>query len=390
MPTDYSNPKVYTAEGRLECQWLVEFRAFNPKTGKKERVRVKESINRCKTVAERTKAANRLAAKYKKKLQRGWNPFGGAEPMDGAAVSQPPARPVTGNPIMPTLLALVKAEGIRCRKKTLQCNQSKMRGLFRWLKANSLERIDVSEFSGAHAFAFLDSLSGLSNRTRNDYKTRLSQFFGLLKDHGTIEANPFAGIKKLPESGNSYPPYKTYQAKRLLGYIAEHDAQLLLAVEMLYYAFVRPGEMRNLKIGDIDFEKWNICLRGEIAKNKKTQYVTVPPQLKEAMLLHRLTEYPETFYVFGRNGVPGEKPLGTNDLSSRHRKSVKAVGLPPEYKFYSWKHTSAVAVAEAHIPIKQLQLQLRHHSLDQVDIYLRSLGAQDLENLRDNFPNIGK
>ncbi len=390
MPTDYSNPKVYTADGRLECQWFVHFRVFDPKSGKRERRKVFEQINRCKTVAERTKAANRLAAKYKKKLQRGWNPFGGAEPMDGAAVSQPPTRPVTGNPIMPTLHAVVKTEGLRLRKKTQQCNQSKLRLFFAWLKANGLERMDVSEFESTHAFAFWDFLSGKRSATRNRYKTDLSQFFGKLKERGLVVANPFSSIKSLPKDGIPYPPFKHHQASRLLAYIAEHDPQLCLAVRMLSNAFVRPGEMRLLKISDIDFEKWTICLRGEISKNKKTQYVTIPPQLAEAMLSHRLTEYPETFYVFGRNGVPGDKPLGTNDLASRHRKAVKVVGLPPEYKFYSWKHTGAVAVAlMGTIPIKQLQLQLRHHSLDQTDMYLKSLGVQDLGNLRDNFPDIG-
>jgi len=49
---------------------------------------------------------------------------------------------------------------------------------------------------------------------------------------------------------------------------------------------------------------------------------------------------------------------------------------------------SSIGAIKAGIHIKQLQIQLRHHSLDQVDEYLRQLGVSDLGDLRDNFPSI--
>ena len=55
---------------------------------------------------------------------------------------------------------------------------------------------------------------------------------------------------------------------------------------------------------------------------------------------------------------------------------------------YSWKHTGAVMAVKAGIHIKQLQIQLRHHSLDQVDQYLRDLGVSDLSDLARSFPGI--
>ena len=59
------------------------------------------------------------------------------------------------------------------------------------------------------------------------------------------------------------------------------------------------------------------------------------------------------------------------------------------YNVYSWKHSGAVDCVKAGISIKELQLQLRHHSLDQVDEYLRQLGLIDLMGLKTNFPKIG-
>lgn len=40
------------------------------------------------------------------------------------------------------------------------------------------------------------------------------------------------------------------------------------------------------------------------------------------------------------------------------------------------------------IHVKDLQLQLRHHSLDMVNEYLKNLGVMDSESLLNRFPGI--
>lgn len=78
---------------------------------------------------------------------------------------------------------------------------------------------------------------------------------------------------------------------------------------------------------------------------------------------------------------------GSGTMYRRHVRALAACGLNNQgYTLYSWKHTGAVAAAKSNIPIKQLQLQLRHHSLDQVDQYLRQMGVSDLREIAADFP----
>lgn len=92
-------------------------------------------------------------------------------------------------------------------------------------------------------------------------------------------------------------------------------------------------------------------------------------------------------YVF--KGHKYMKPMGENTMGDRHRKLLKELNFDTKrYKVYSWKHTGAVMAVKAGVHVKQLQIQLRHHSLDQVDEYLRQLGVSDLGDLRANFPGI--
>ncbi len=92
-------------------------------------------------------------------------------------------------------------------------------------------------------------------------------------------------------------------------------------------------------------------------------------------------------YVF--RGSKHMKPMEENTMEHRHRTLLQELNFDTDrYKVYSWKHTGAVMAVKAGVHVKQLQIQLRHHSLDQVDEYLRQLGVSDLGDLRANFPSI--
>jgi len=75
-------------------------------------------------------------------------------------------------------------------------------------------------------------------------------------------------------------------------------------------------------------------------------------------------------------------------LSKLHRKVLTVLGIKGRYGFYSWKHTGAVKSIQARINAKELQMQLRHHSLDMVNEYLKNLGIMDADGIKHKFPMI--
>lgn len=171
--------------------------------------------------------------------------------------------------------------------------------------------------------------------------------------------------------------------KMIKAYLEEHDPELWVMVQFIYYCFIRPGELRLLRVGDVLLEERKIFIRSNVSKNAKSQYVAIPeaflPTL--AFLKGRL---PAGLIFPGKNG----KPIGRNTMCSKHRKMLRALGFSDEFKLYSWKHTGAVMAVKAGVGVKELQMQLRHHSLDQVNEYLRQMGVWDMDKLRNNFPEI--
>ena len=55
---------------------------------------------------------------------------------------------------------------------------------------------------------------------------------------------------------------------------------------------------------------------------------------------------------------------------------------------YSWKNTGLMLVVNRGGNIVSLQRQIRHHSLDQLNQYLREVGAIQCTKLYTHFPSI--
>jgi len=248
-----------------------------------------------------------------------------------------------------------------------------------------LEYVDKYKLDNEMCKKFFDWL--LRNRhgtTYNDYLTVLNKLLTEIKMQHLLD-----GIKKVKAISTPARYYQPHQQKQLRAFMQEYEPELWLHVQFVYYCFIRPqSELLPLKIGDILFEEKKILVRGSNAKNDKQEYVAIPdvfmPHIK-----HLKSQAPGA-YVFP-DPNDHTKPRTQNHFRKRHRNMLKGFNYDTkQYKLYSWKHTGAVAAVMSGVNIKELQLQLRHHSLDQVDAYLRQLGIHDLANFRKVMPRIGE
>ena len=135
-----------------------------------------------------------------------------------------------------------------------------------------------------------------------------------------------------------------------------------MACLLQYYCFIRPNELRQLKVEYVNISAGYIEVPGTISKNRKTQKVAIPTPLFTE--LQSLTHFEPELYIFGG---PGTKPPSRDNLSKAYKKVLENLKIKGRYGFYSWKHTGVVKAWRAGINLKDLQMQLRHHSLDMVN-----------------------
>lgn len=186
---------------------------------------------------------------------------------------------------------------------------------------------------------------------------------------GLLQSNPFDGVKFKKVRATSKLPSSANQVKQLREWMKINDKQMLLITEMLYYLYLRPAELLQLKIGDILFDDGKVIVSGNIVKDDDVIYKKIPQPFKPQIA--ELQKVNTHYYIIGYNQKPGTKPICYRNLATRHRKMLDACNISNRYSLYSWVHTGCKNAALTNIPIKELQLQKGHHDLNMFNEYLK-------------------
>jgi site-specific recombinase XerD len=273
-------------------------------------------------------------------------------------------------------------------KSSYDARRTHISRLLAYVKLNKLSEIRLSDFSHQHARAFVDDLSittNISNRTRNNNKNELSTVFGFFLKRKLITENPFLEIENLPAPSRQHSAFSKIQLASFLDKSIS-DPQLQLFVQFIYYAFIRPRkELRLLKVKHI-LEN-TILINATDAKEDKAQHIMIPQPLEALIIKFNIRDCPAEYYVFGKNGYPGEEPTYYHQMYRRHKKILELLELQHQYiDLYSWKHTGVIALWKATQNIELIRKQCRHSDIQSTTVYLRDLGLfTDYEEI-NKFP----
>lgn len=343
----------------LTKRWYVEYKCKD-RDGKAQR-RIFYVSSRLKTAPEREREIARIL-----------RDFGALEP---GQVIQAKVHP---------LVQALKTRSPYLGHKGRLTYESKVRRFLEWI--GHKDPAMVTYLDACNFVSWLQE-KGVNNTTINNYIVTLKSIFKVLVKTGKLRKNPFDGVSRLKENRRSLLRFRENEVKLLKDEISNTDPQLYMAIQFVYYCFIRPSsELLKLKIGDIDFNEGIIIIPGSISKNRKLQHVTIPRPFLAWLLKNEIHHYRPDYYVIGKKGIPGPDGLSVNNLTNRHRIILNRMGFKNRFGVYSWKHTGVWFAVKAGINLKELQLQLRHHSLDMVNEYLKNLGLVDMPNISDKFP----
>lgn len=354
----FFTPELYSCNNNINKRWYIFY--YVPEFGgfSKKRIKVYGGINRKKSAKERLKCAEALIAKIK--AEKPWQKKFNCE-----------------KSILQVTLELTSGF---INKKTFTTYQGMLEKFKNFLK----DKPD-HEATRADSTSFLNELiqSGKSMKTVKSYRNNLSALYNKSIEMGNNLQNPFSKIKLQKSNSKSLMYFTDAQIKRIKDFTIKYNPKLWLAIQLQYYCFIRPNELRQLKAKHINLAAGFIEIDSSISKNKKTQKVQIPRTFQNQLqFIEKLSGESNIF-------THSEVKTPVRDFYSKeHNKALKILGINGRYGFYSWKHTGVVMAWKASINIKDLQMQLRHHSLDMVNEYLKNLGVMDSERIRDLFPSI--
>ncbi len=201
--------------------------------------------------------------------------------------------------------------------------------------------------------------------------------------------NPFIKIEKLPEDyGTKNKPYSNEQVAELKEFILKTDPYLWKIICFIYYSFMRPAELRRMKVGDIDLKKDLIWVQGTVSKTKKRDIVPIAPALRKVIEEMELDKYPSDFYLFGGYEEPAKEKMGENFMGKRFRKVRNHFNLETDHTMYGFKHTAVVNWYKREKDIRKIQKMCRHSSILMTERYMKSLGLLDDKESVSELPEI--
>lgn len=371
-------PELVDFGGDLSKGWYIQYSYYLPLSGDRIRKRLFAGLN-VGTERERRKLAKKIIAEKTEWLKNGayLDDHKNVTPVRRAEVQRKETKLYVTVEEANTFKVLAKKFitdiAPSLTKKTLQSYNSHITVFHTWLVEND-KNIPIQALTRNEVLEFFRCLAdrNLSRRTIAKYKQRLHTFWEWCIENEITDKNI---ITKIPKYGLvvdcSPVPLSEDHRTRLKEAIEQKDPYLWLACELIYYSAIRPGELRLLKIKDIDIVRNTVKVVATIAKNRKTEIVSVPASVIAQMKKLGVFAYDREFYLFGRYNRPDKEPTGHNTLRNRFNLYREALNIPPDIKFYSWKHTGAIQAIDNGIPIMQLKEHLRHSSVSTTEVYIK-------------------
>lgn len=356
---DYTLPKLHTGKN-----WYVDFTCFDPADGKMRRK--KYMLDSISKISERKKRGAEIIANATSRLRSGWNPW-----IEASTERQYAKFSEVTSLYIRYIEKLTSNNTLK--KKTAYDYQSRMNMLLEYNSTRSNPITYIYQFDQCYISDFLDYIlldRDSTARTRNNYRTWLSAFCTWLQEKKYIDHNPTERIKALVEGEKRRSALTTPDLTRLKEYLGETNRHFLLACMMEYYTFIRPDELSNVRLSDINIKEQKVFISSTISKNRRDGMVGLNDAVIKIMIELEVFENPSHFYLFGKQFKPNATKADSRIFREYFNKVRAFLKWPNSYQFYSLKDTGIRDLANSE-GIVVARDQARHSDVATTNRYLK-------------------
>jgi site-specific recombinase XerD len=271
------------------------------------------------------------------------------------------------------------------RERTLDGYERLVRPFVR--AALGADPIDPTCLTPSDVVDFVTSMSSrFSPRSMKTVRTALRSFFRFLRVEGLCDERLETAIPSIAHWRLSTLP-RYLSEKQLRQVLASSDTSTPCGhrdraiVLCLATLGLRPGEIADLRLEDIDWRRGTIALRTR--KTRRGAVLPLPYKAGRAIVSYLRSERPTTgeHRVFVQHlGIHCGDPISSNAVSAAAVRALRRAGVEtPLAGAYVFRHTVASRLVRRGASLKEVADFLGHRSLDTAAIYAKL----DLPALRE-------
>jgi len=262
-----------------------------------------------------------------------------------------------------------------------------VRMFLEWLKKNRLDRKPIESITMAVADRYADYLiidDSISNRTFNNRVSALRTIFNLLVKKGYLTVNPFNAIDYLPQREPGITAFTPEELQLIAERLPRDHYQLWVVSQFVFYCFIRPAELVRLQFKNIRWDEQIVEVPGNKSKNGRSAMVFIPDRMRENLAAWD-RNWPPDYYLFSNNFAltPGRNEIAPTRIAGAWQPLAKKYGI--QKHIYDLKHTGNGHADACGISLRDIQLQNRHHSLEQTQEYFDKFRRVPGEGFREKF-----
>lgn len=355
----------------LKERWYVVYYAWHLQKGKLVRVRQFDPMNRIKNLQHRLQAGGELVNLINSQLISGKCLGEEKLVVDGSAHDL-------------KKLSITNAIDYYINQKTIDGLRKNTTQRYRimislWKKYleythSTMPLKSLDEERAQLFFRWLKEKRGISNKTFNNYRGDLSTFclWAMKKDRRLFKYNPIEGIEPLRVVTRKHAAFSDAQLGAIKTKCKELGFyDLLVFIQHIYYTMIRPGELVQLKVANVDLKENRIFVPGTISKNRYDEHVPIAPDLLKALHESGTLQKNPDQYLIGA----GTQPMNEKQFWKKNKAVLTALKFTDrEYTVYSYKHSGAIALYRQTKDILLVQRMMRHRTVQETQTYLRDLG----------------
>jgi integrase len=232
---------------------------------------------------------------------------------------------------------------------------------------------------------WISSHSKVSNRSWNNYLQTIRHFFTFLMEREYIQVNPFLKIRYLQTEQTELIAFTRDELNIISNKLPSYNHDLYVIALLIFNCFLRPQEIVRLRVRHLKYVTDIISIPGAVSKNKKSEVISVLPQVR--MELQRMNlNFPDDYFVFGPGLKRSPRQTAPTRISESWRSFADLYGI--KKNIYALKHTGNGMALEAGANARDLQLQNRHSSLEETQKYLERFSRVPSLNFIESFPKL--
>jgi len=368
----FNSPKLYDADGDLSRQWYVYYNFKHPETGKNERFRVAVSRG-LKTKMARYEKAAVIKKELKRKLLQGYNPFVFDDKRNTNCIEA---------------LEYVKIYKKATLSKRSGFTYSSVITIFQnWLESVNYQKKTIEAITRHVADRYADNMilhENISNRTINNRVSFLRTIFSFLVKKEYLDVNPFKYVDYLKIMEPGISAFTRQELKLITDKLPGYHYQLYVISQLIFYCFLRPAEIVRLQFKDVLWGHGIITIPGTKTKNGESRVIILPDSLVKNLKDWDL-DFPADYYIFGggKQLIPARKEIAPTRIAEVWRKFADLHKI--KKNIYDLKLTGNGMAVDAGLNIRDIQLQNRHHSLEQTQQYLDKFRRTASDGFKSGF-----